>query len=114
MGSPDHWLGTDELGRDEWSRLLYGGRTTMLAGVVASLISTAIGVIMGLIAGYSGWIIETVIMRILDVLMSFPFILLAILIVACRAIDTTCFISNRRGYCTVFRKDYSLRSSESP
>ncbi|WP_053960285.1 ABC transporter permease [Sulfobacillus thermosulfidooxidans] len=82
VGTPHHWLGTDQLGRDQWTRVLYGGRTTLLSGILASAISTFVGVIMGVIAGYSGWIVDTVIMRSMDILMSFPFILLAILIVA--------------------------------
>lgn len=82
IGSPHHLLGTDDLGRDELSRVLYGGRVTLLAGISASLISTFIGVFMGAVAGYAHWIIDTVIMRLIDILMSFPFILLAILIVA--------------------------------
>lgn len=82
VGSPHHLLGTDDLGRDEWSRILYGGRVTLFAGIAASLISTFIGVMMGAVAGFSHWAIDTIIMRIIDILMSFPFILLAILIVA--------------------------------
>ncbi|WP_028963335.1 ABC transporter permease [Sulfobacillus thermosulfidooxidans] len=82
IGTPHHWLGTDSLGRDQWTRILYGGRTTLLSGVLASLISTGIGVVFGILAGYSGWFVDTIIMRFMDILMSFPFILLAILIVA--------------------------------
>ncbi len=82
IGSPGHPLGTDQLGRDQWTRFLYGGRVTLFAGIVASLISTIIGVVLGAIAGYARWFVDTVIMRIMDILMSFPFILLAILIVA--------------------------------
>lgn len=82
IGSPHHLLGTDQLGRDQWTRFLYGGRVTLFAGIVASLISTLIGVVSGSLAGYSRWYIDTVIMRVMDILMSFPFILLAILIVA--------------------------------
>ncbi len=82
IGSPHHLLGTDQLGRDQWTRLLYGGRVTLFSGIVASLISTIIGVTLGSLAGYAQWYIDTIIMRIMDILMSFPFILLAILIVA--------------------------------
>lgn len=82
LGSPHHILGTDQLGRNQWTRFLYGGRVTLFAGIVASLISTVIGVTLGSIAGFGVWYIDTVIMRIIDILMSFPFILLAILIVA--------------------------------
>ncbi len=82
IGSPHHLLGTDQVGRDQWTRLLYGGRVTLFSGLVASLLSTIIGVLMGTVAGYSRWIVDTLIMRFMDILMSFPFILLAILIVA--------------------------------
>lgn len=82
IGSAHHLLGTDDLGRDEWTRILYGGRLTLFAGIAASLISTVIGVVMGAVAGFSHWVVDTVIMRLIDILMSFPFILLAILIVA--------------------------------
>ncbi len=82
IGSPHHLLGTDQVGRDQWTRLLYGGRVTLFSGLVASLLSTIIGVLLGTIAGYARWIVDTLIMRFMDILMSFPFILLAILIVA--------------------------------
>lgn len=82
VGSPGHLLGTDLLGRDEWTRILYGGRTTLLAGVLSSLISAGLGIIFGMIAGYSRWWVDSIVMRSMDVLLSFPFILLAILIVA--------------------------------
>ena len=81
-GFENHLLGTDNLGRDLLSRLLYGGRITLVSGMVAALISTAIGTALGLIAAYfKGWT-DVVIMRMTDILMGFPFILLAILIVA--------------------------------
>lgn len=82
LGTAGHVLGTDNYGRDMVSRLMYGGRTTMLSGVLASLISTILGVFFGMSSGYWGKGIDTVIMRSMDILMSFPFILLAILIVA--------------------------------
>lgn len=82
IGSSGHPLGTDNYGRDMLTRLMYGGRTTLLAGIFSSLISTLVGVALGMLAGYSGRKTDAVIMRALDVLMSFPFILMAILIVA--------------------------------
>lgn len=82
LGAPDHLLGTDKLGRDQLSRLIYGGRITLIAGFSAALLSAVFGVLLGMVAGFLRGPVDSVIMRVLDVLMSFPFILLAILIVA--------------------------------
>lgn len=81
-GTPGHLLGTDEAGRDILSRMLYGGRITLLVGFTASLISTLLGSLIGLIAGYSNIVMDNVLMRIMDIMLAFPFILLAIMIVA--------------------------------
>ena len=80
--SMDHLLGTDQIGRDVLSRLIYGMRISLLVGVAATLISISIGVILGLIAGYCGGIIDGVIMRITDMVMSFPYILLVLVAAA--------------------------------
>jgi peptide/nickel transport system permease protein len=77
-----HLLGTDTLGRDTLSRIIYGSRTSLLVGVVAIFIAAAIGMLFGLIAGYFGGITNTVIMRFIDALMTFPMILLALTIAA--------------------------------
>ena len=74
----EHWLGTDQIGRDVLSRLLYGMRVSILVGLVTTVISTVIGVILGLIAGYFSGIIDMIIMRITDIIMSFPYILLVL------------------------------------
>lgn len=82
FGFKDHFLGTDNLGRDMFSRLLFGGRITLISSAVAALISMGIAVILGLTAAYfKGWL-DILILRLLDILTGFPFILLAILIVA--------------------------------
>ena len=80
VGSPDHWLGTDELGRDMVTRLMYGGRLSLLMGVVPVLAAFGIGTSIGLLAGYLGGRVNMVIMRMLDVFYAFPSVLLAVAI----------------------------------
>lgn len=77
-----HWLGTDDLGRDVWSRLVYGARVSMQASFIAVGIGLLLGVPVGLIAGYRGGWVDTVLMRVVDTLLSFPAIVLAIGITA--------------------------------
>ena len=73
-----YWLGTDELGRDLFSRLLWGARSSLLAGGVSVAIAMAIGVPLGLIAGYFGGALDALISRIMEALLSCPFLVLAI------------------------------------
>lgn len=81
-GSEGHILGTDDYGRDIWSRLLYGGRTSMLTGLVVALLASAAGTLVGCISGYFGGWIDNVLMRITDIMMSFPFLVIAIALMA--------------------------------
>ena len=83
-GKPNssNWLGTDQIGRDVFSRLLYATRISLLVGILATLISTAIGVILGLVSGYFGGVIDMIIMRFTDMVMSFPYILLVLVAAA--------------------------------
>jgi peptide/nickel transport system permease protein len=79
-GSPDHILGTDVMGRDLASLMIYGARVSLLVGFGAALLSAMIGTVIGLVSGYyRGWL-DRILMRLIDVQLSFPFILLAITI----------------------------------
>ena len=76
--SSEHWLGTDKLGRDILSRIIYGGRISLLVGITTVALSLAIGVVIGSLSGYFGGWIDQMLMRLVDILMAFPGILLAI------------------------------------
>jgi peptide/nickel transport system permease protein len=82
LSTPEHWLGTDSLGRDTFTRLLYAGRVSMLAAATAVAIATVVGVPLGLLAGYVGGKVDWLLGRVGDILMTFPAIILAIAIIA--------------------------------
>jgi peptide/nickel transport system permease protein len=77
-----HPFGTDTLGRDSLSRMIYGARTSMTIGVTAVIIASAIGITLGLVAGYFGGVINTIVMRFIDAFMAFPMIILILAIAA--------------------------------
>ncbi len=80
--SSKHWLGTDDIGRDCFARFLYGGRVSLMVGILSAILSLAIGVPLGLLAGYyRGWV-ETIIMRLADIFMSFPSMVLILVLVS--------------------------------
>lgn len=81
-GSEGHLLGTDDYGRDIWSRLLFGGRSSVLTGLLVALLSAAVGIMIGCISGYFGGFVDSLLMRITDIMLSFPFLIIAIAIMA--------------------------------
>jgi peptide/nickel transport system permease protein len=76
--SRDHWLGTDQLGRDIWSRILWGGRVSLMLGLISVAIGGIAGTLLGICAGYFRGYIEIVIMQFIDILLAFPGFLLAL------------------------------------
>lgn len=79
---PQHWFGTDNLGRDQYSRLLYGLRAPLLAGVVGAAITTVLGTILGVVAGYVGGLSDTLLSRFTDLIFAFPGFTLALIVVS--------------------------------
>lgn len=77
-----HLLGTDQLGRDTLSRLVWGARVSLTVGALAALIAASVGALIGIIAGYIGGRVDNLIMRLIDIMLAFPYILLAIGLVA--------------------------------
>ena len=92
-GSMDHVLGTDHLGRDMFARILFGSRIAAIVGLSVVLIGGSIGVTLGLLAGYAGGWIDDLIGRIVDVQLAFPFILLAVALVAVLGSSVTTVIA---------------------
>lgn len=80
--SAEFWLGTDSYGRDVLSRLIYGARVSLLVGFVAILIAMCIGSALGILAGYVGGLVDQLIMGLVDVLLSFPTLLLGLMVAA--------------------------------
>jgi peptide/nickel transport system permease protein len=80
--SPGHWLGTDEFGRDIWSRLVYGARITLYIVLLVTVTAPVFGLLVGTVAGYYGGWVDTVLMRMTDIFLAFPRLILALAFVA--------------------------------
>ncbi|MFF1688501.1 MULTISPECIES: ABC transporter permease [unclassified Streptomyces] len=80
LAAPDwsHWLGTDDLGRDQLSRVVFGARASMQVGVLAVMLAFVVGVPLGLLAGYFGKVADSVVSRVTDTMLAFPFLVLAV------------------------------------
>jgi peptide/nickel transport system permease protein len=81
-GSVSHPLGTDQVGRDILSRIIYGGRVSLSIGVLAVLVSASFGIVLGLLAGYMGKVTDTIISTLVNIMLTFPFVLLALAVIA--------------------------------
>jgi peptide/nickel transport system permease protein len=115
--SAAHWLGTDQLGRDVVSRLLYGARTDLTVAFIAVISPFILGTILGAIAGYTGGLVDAIIMRVADVIVAFPFYVLVLLLVfllgpGVRSIIITVTVVSWVAYARIIRSSTLVAKSE--
>lgn len=80
--SSDHWLGTDDYGRDVFSRIIYGTRVALMVGVLSVVLGGIIGTFLGVVAAYTGGVVDVILMRIVDIMLSFPDLITGLLVMA--------------------------------
>jgi peptide/nickel transport system permease protein/oligopeptide transport system permease protein len=116
--SSDHWFGTDRIGRDVFSRVVYGARVSLRVGIMATFISLIIGVLAGAVAGFMGGAVETIVMRVTDIFLAIPYIILAVALatVLGRGENTIIVVLGVTGWlaiCRIVRSSFlSLRQLE--
>ena len=116
--SADHWLGTDQLGRDLFARVLYGGQIALYVALVSTAISLAIGIVLGLIAGYGPRWLDNLMIMLFDTMKSFPTVMLALALVtilgpSLTAVIVVVILVNVPGYARIIRtQTIAIKSSE--
>jgi peptide/nickel transport system permease protein len=103
--SVDHWFGTDDIGRDVFSRVIYGARVSLRIGFAATSISLVIGLLLGAVAGFFGGISDTLISRLIDVFLAIPYIVLAVAIASVlgRSVNATIIVLGLTGWLAMAR-----------
>ena len=106
--SPDHWLGTDNVGRDLLSRIIYGSRVSITVGILSTFFSAFLGVVIGLFAGYRGGIVDMIVMRIVDTFMCIPWLPFVLVLAAAlgpglKNIVIALSVLGWTGFCRIMR-----------
>jgi peptide/nickel transport system permease protein len=103
--SRDYWLGTDDVGRDVLSRIIYGARISLKVGVLATAISLVIGTTFGAVAGFFGGIVDTLMMRFVDIFLSIPYVILAVSIATVfgRSVNSLIVVLGLTGWLSIAR-----------